>query len=82
MGIREIPIAEIRVGHESTMERGARVQATDHQLVERPTHAVDGALTRGGMDDEFAEQRVIVQADFEPFRDSTIPAHARPSSRI
>ena len=56
-----------------------RLDALDHQLVERAPHGREGLGPRGGVDDQLAEERVVVGRDDVADLDVGVPPDAGPA---
>src|SRR5690606_4900905 len=69
--------AEVRLVHDSPVERGGGVHADDAELLERAAHAVDGSGAVRAVRDQLAEQRGVEERDVVPLGDAAVPADAR-----
>ena len=73
----KLPRPEVGLVHDPPVERARVHDPVDHQLVERASHTGDRRIPVWGVDDELAEERVVMEADLVAPGDAAIPAHAR-----
>ena len=65
---------------EDLLVQGDRgLHAFDVQFAQRPLHAGDGLAAGGLVDDQLADQRIVVGRDDVAFVDVRIEAHAEPA---
>src|SRR5579883_1591919 len=70
---------EVAVAEDAAVEGERGLDAFDHQFVEGPAHGSDGLVAVHGMDDQLADERVVVGRDAVTDLDVRVPAHAGPS---
>ena len=57
------PIGDVGLGDQRLEERNGRVDAVDHEFVERPLESHQAFVAVAGMHDQLADQAVVIRGD-------------------
>src|SRR4029077_61689 len=77
-----IPVLDVAVAHERAKQRQGGVDARDHEFIQRATKAHQALVAGASMDDELADERIIIRRDEISLVNGRIDTHAQPTRRM
>ena len=75
--VSTLAVDEVLVAEDRAVQGDGGLDPLDDQLVEGPPHPGDGLGRVGGVDDQLAQQRVVVGRNGVARLDVRVPPHAR-----